>query len=318
MKKFGLLCLALVLLLTGCSSGVKIVPIESLSPQRTAANVFSAEPMATPAPEASAATVQRLDESGMTIASRIGPPTGYTRVHAMENSLAAFLRAYPLKAAGAQVMLYNGEPRTDAQAAAVLDVTLGQKNHEGPAGAMARLISEYLYSQQKYSDISFTLGSDFNFTFDKWRQGNLLDTEGSDIAWKSGGEDSNSEDNFKKYLTTLFVYISMSTLQKDLVKVEDVDSDEIQVGDLFLGETADGKKTALMVADLCQNDETDEKLMLLVQGGTPAQQLHVVENPTDEALSPWFPCNFSADLRTPDVTVAIENRYRYKNFVEEE
>ena len=58
--------------------------------------------------------------------------------------------------------------------------------------------------------------------------------------------------------------------------------------------------------------------MLLVQGGTPAQQLHVVENPTDEALSPWFPCNFSADLRTPDVTVAIENRYRYKNFVEEE
>ena len=96
--------------------------------------------------------------------------------------------------------------------------------------------------------------------------------------------------------------------------MEDVDGDEIRVGDIFLGTTADGKKTALMVADICQSDETGEKLMLLVQGGAPAQQLHIVENPGNADLSPWYPCGFSADLTTPDASIAIENRYRYKNF----
>ena len=63
-------------------------------------------------------------------------------------------------------------------------------------------------------------------------------------------------------------------------------SQGIRVGDIFLGTTADGKKTALMVADICQSDETGEKLMLLVQGGAPAQQLHIVENPGNADLSP--------------------------------
>ena len=68
----------------------------------------------------------------------------------------------------------------------------------------------------------------------------------------------------------------MSSLEGDIQKIEDVDSDEIQVGDLFIGTNAAGKKTCLMVADLCQDDLTGERLMLLVQGGAPAQQAHIV------------------------------------------
>ncbi len=316
-KALAVLALSLAMLMTACSSGVKIVPIESLSPRQTAANVFSQEPSATPsATEETPIVVARIDESGMTVSSRINPPMGYTRVRAAENAFASFLRAYPLRAAGAQVALYNEQERQDAKAAAVLDVMLGKKNHEGPAGAMARLIAEYLYAQQNYADISFTIGRNFDFTFDKWRQGKKLNSDAT--GWTSGGTDSNGEDNFKAYLTNLFVYISMNTLEKDLVRIEDVDSDEIQVGDIFIGNNAQGKKTAVMVADLCRNDETGEYLMLLVQGGTPAQQLHIVENPTSTALSPWYPCSFATELVTPDVTIAIEDRYRFKKFVDEE
>ena len=50
MKRVALLCLALSLALTGCAQGVEIVPIESLSPEKTAANLFSAQPFATPEP----------------------------------------------------------------------------------------------------------------------------------------------------------------------------------------------------------------------------------------------------------------------------
>ena len=50
MKRVVLLCLALSLALTGCAQGVEIVPIESLSPEKTAANLFSAQPFARPSP----------------------------------------------------------------------------------------------------------------------------------------------------------------------------------------------------------------------------------------------------------------------------
>ena len=36
----GAVCVVLAILLCGCSSGVKIVPIESLGPTSTAANVY--------------------------------------------------------------------------------------------------------------------------------------------------------------------------------------------------------------------------------------------------------------------------------------
>lgn len=320
MKKTVLcLLLAAVTLLTACSGGTRIVPIETLSPSQTQANVYSPMPTQTAVAETDAPlVVARIEESGMSIGTRINPPMGYSRIFAAENSFASFMRKYPVKMAGAQVMQYDETARTDAQAAAVLDVVLGKKNHEGPAGAVARLIAEYYYDQEDYSAISFTIGNGFDFTFNKWRKGNKLKSSGNQLEWVSGGEDSNSEDNFKSYLSTLFVYISMSTLQKDLQKVEDVDADEIQVGDLYLAQNSDGKSMAVMVADICQNDETGERLMLLVQGGTPAQQLHIVDNPNDSSIAPWYPCGFTSELNTPDAVLDIEQRYRFKEMITEE
>lgn len=73
-----------------------------------------------------------------------------------------------------------------------------------------------------------------------------------------------------------------------------------------------------MVADICRNDETGERLMLLVQGGTPAQQLHIVDNPSDASIAPWYPCGFTSELSTPDLTLDIEKRYRFTAFMDEE
>ena len=124
----GAVCVELAILLSGCSSGVKIVPIESLSPTSTAANVYV--PKESPAAEETqvqtAPVVARIEDSGMTIGTRINPPMGYTRVRAADGSLGAFLRTYPVKSAGSPVMLYDGTERTDEQASAVLDIVLGK------------------------------------------------------------------------------------------------------------------------------------------------------------------------------------------------
>ena len=318
MKRALCLALAVMFLLTGCASGPKIVPIESLSPRQTAANVYtpvpSQEATATPAP----IVVARIEESGMSIASRINPPMGYTRSFEKEEAFGSFMRKYPVRMAGAQVMYYDETVRQDAAAAAVLDVTLGKKNHEGPAGAVARLYAEYFFGMQEFSKVRFTIGRGFDFTFDKWRKGKKLYAKGNDLSWVDGGEDSNGKDNFRSYLSTLFVYISMSTLKKDMVRVDDVDGDPIQIGDVFIGENAAGKEIAVMVADLCINDETGERMMLLVQGGSPAQQLHVVDNPFDTSVAPWYSCEFDTTLKLPDMELDIEDRYRFKALQKEE
>ena len=135
-----------------------------------------------------APVVARIEDSGMTIGTRINPPMGYTRVRAADGSLGAFLRTYPVKSAGSPVMLYDGTERTDAQAAAVLDIVLGKKNHEGPAGTAARLLSEYLYSVGNYKDISFRIGSKFSFSFDKWRKGQQAQRQGGRLGRRRTGQ----------------------------------------------------------------------------------------------------------------------------------
>ena len=60
------------------------------------------------------------------------------------------------------------------------------------------------------------------------------------MKWESGGETGTSAENFTAYLNTLFRYISVDTLKKDLTLIEDPDATPIQVGDIFIGEDANG------------------------------------------------------------------------------
>lgn len=315
MKKKLLFLLALLaVLLTGCGrqTQTKVIPISSLSPSSTLQS--SQEPSSQEGDESAAQPTpyQRIDETGSTLATRINPPEGYTRVFAQDGSFTAFLRQYPLAESGAEVLLYNGETRQDAGAAAVLNITLSDKNHEGPAGAMARLLSEYHYTAARYSAISFTLGAQFDFGFERWSEGKLLSVDGNSVKWESGGETGTSAENFTAYLNTLFRYISVDTLKKDLTLIEDPDATPIQVGDIFIGEDANGKAVCAMVADLATNDVTGKQIMLLIEGGAPAQQAHVMENGGDEELSPWYDCSFELTLKTPDASYDIEQRYRPK------
>ena len=135
---------ALMLLAAGCSGGAKIVPIDTLSPAQTQANVYTPAPTQTAQVQADEPlVVARIEESGMSIGTRINPPMGYTRDYAAEGSFSAFLRKYPVRVAGADVMLYDGTARQDAQAAAVLDVTLGKKNQYGTLDEVLSLCAPY-------------------------------------------------------------------------------------------------------------------------------------------------------------------------------
>ena len=66
---------ALMLLAAGCSGGAKIVPIDTLSPAQTQANVYTPAPTQTAQVQADEPlVVARIEESGMSIGTRINPP----------------------------------------------------------------------------------------------------------------------------------------------------------------------------------------------------------------------------------------------------
>jgi hypothetical protein len=57
----------------------------------------------------------------------------------------------------------------------------------------------------------------------------------------------------------------------------------------------------VLVADIAVEKATGRKLFLLLQSFMPAQEIHLLRNPADAALSPWYPLDsFKSTLVTPE------------------
>ncbi|MBI5916420.1 MAG: hypothetical protein HY842_13670, partial [Bacteroidetes bacterium] len=54
-----------------------------------------------------------------------------------------------------------------------------------------------------------------------------------------------------------------------------------------------------------------EKVFMLAQSYMPAQEIHVLVNPNDAELSPWYGADFGEELFTPEWTF---NREMLKAF----
>ena len=55
---------------------------------------------------------------------------------------------------------------------------------------------------------------------------------------------------------------------------------------------------AMMVVDVVEN-QSGHKMVLLAQGFMPAQSIHIVKNPEDDNLSPWYDLNTDGPVITP-------------------
>jgi len=67
---------------------------------------------------------------------------------------------------------------------------------------------------------------------------------------------------------------------------------------------------AVLVTDVAVNSG-GEKIYMLSQGYMPAQDIHVLVNPADEKLSPWYEVNNNATIITPEY---IFNRNELKKW----
>ena len=199
----------------------------------------------------------------------IPTPGGYERIDGSDPAFASYLRSLPLKPKGSPVMYFTGgKARLQSLAYAACDLPL-LSNDEQCADCCMRLRGEYLYQTGQYGKIHFT------------------DTKGN-ILYYGGG---SSRKSFEQYMRRVYGVASTSSLKQSLPRRN---LEDLQPGDVFVyaaGSTKMGVKTrmghAVMVADVAVNDD-GKKMFLLVEGNTPARDIHVMRNFTSPIRSPWF------------------------------
>ena len=82
----------------------------------------------------------------------------------------------------------------------------------------------------------------------------------------------------------------------------------MKIGDIFIQGGFPGH--AVIVIDLAR-DSTCQKLFLLAQGFTPAQDIHILKNDNDADLNPWYSIP-EGRLITPDWTFDKSDLMRFK------
>lgn len=223
-----------------------------------------------------------VNSEGRTLEERIRPPYGYERQKEDGNSLASFLREYPLKKDGKPVLLYNGEKKQNQNAhVAVFKLPLENEDLQQCADSVIRIYAEYFWHTKQKERISFRFVDGFQADYDRWRKGDRIRVGESQSSWVSGGTPDDSYEAFVKYLRIVFAYASTLSMEEESKKIE---LSNMKVGDIFLRAGSPGH--VVMIVDMCKGKD-GKKAFLLGQGYMPAQEFQLLRNPEHEE-NPWY------------------------------
>lgn len=202
-------------------------------------------------------------------------PAGFERLKTDSVSFTAYLRNIGLKEQ-TTVYLFNGQPKHNQAAQyALLNISIGNTDLQQCADAVMRLRAEYLFSQKQFAQIMFRDNSSTAYTF----------------------EAPFTREHFDKYLNRVFGMCGSASLSKQLRPVNNFS--EIEPGDVLIRGGFPGH--AVIVMDVAVN-ESGKKIYLLAQSYMPAQDIHVLRNPMNENMSPWYEVNDDTVIRTPEYT----------------
>lgn len=245
------------------------------------------------------------------IVTDIVTPVGYVRDVCGNNSFTAYLRNIPLLPKGSKVLLYNGsEKRNQSVAYAVVDMEIGNRDLQQCADAVIRLRAEYLWKQKRYEDIKFNFTNGFTAGYKKWAEGNRIKVNGNQVQWYAAGKGVDySYKTFRNYLDIIFMYAGTASLSKELNTVLYT---SLQPGDIFIQGGSPGH--AVIVVDVAVHPNTKKRVFLLAQSYMPAQQIHVLVNPVNRQLSPWYELeeSDSGKLHTPEWSFEKKDLKRFK------
>jgi Domain of unknown function (4846) len=229
-----------------------------------------------------------------TVQTRFETPNGYTRISENENTFGTFLRKLPLKPANSLVKYYDGTYKNnDNIYAAVVNLTIGNKDLHQCADAVMRLRADFLYQQKRYNEIHFNFTNGMKVDFSKWQLGYRIKVKGNSTTWMKTTTVSTTYSDYWKYMEQIFQYAGTASLAKELKKIPISD---LKIGDVFIKGGFPGH--AVIIVDVAVKN--NKKIFLLAQSYMPAQELQILQNPTNTSLSPWYDADFGTILQTPE------------------
>ena len=247
-------------------------------------------------------------QASETVGERIPAPAGCKRTEVSANSFGHWLRRLPLKKADSPVYLYDGRKKGNPHAHfAVIDMDVGRRDLQQCADAVIRLRAEYLYSVGAYDQIHFKFTSGHTASYSKWAEGYRPVVKGNRVDWERSANRDASYANFRKYTDTIFMYAGSYSLSREMAPV---DVGDMRIGDVFIVGGFPGH--AVIVADMAVDENTGMKLFMLAQSYMPAQDVHILKNPTNRSLSPWYETDFGQILQTPEWTFQRNQLKRFK------
>lgn len=247
-------------------------------------------------------------DSSESISQRIEVPRGFQRVPVTKGSFAEWLRFLPVKTGRPPVMLFNGQQKGNQDAHhMVIDVDVGKLDLQQCADAIMRLRAEYLYSIRAYSQIQFSFTSGDVARYADWRAGYRPIISGNHVLFRKTRNPDSSYEAFRSYLNKVFEYAGSYSLSKEMISVN---RKSLQIGDVFIQGAFPGH--AVLVVDLAENPSTKQRVYLLLQSYMPAQEMHILRNPEDTGLSPWYDASVPSTLETPEWTFRAKDLKRFK------
>lgn len=239
------------------------------------------------------------------LAESFPAPAGFSRSNVPQGSFGEWLRALPVKPGRPAVRLFDGRGKPNQSAhAAVIDIDTGARDLQQCADAVIRLRAEYLRARGRADDITFRLTNGDPATWTDWRDGRRPVVNGNRVRWVAAAPPADSYRIFRSYLDFVFTYAGSHSLERELAPVS---GRPIEPGDVFIQGGFPGH--AVIVLDVARRGDTT--VFLLGQSYMPAQDLHVLVNPADSAMSPWYVDSRATALRTPEWTFRAGSLRRF-------
>ena len=232
-----------------------------------------------------------LDQSGKnTVRTRFQPPEDYVWQKEIPGSFGDFLEQLPLLPDGAPVRDFRGNPVGKQHLhAAVIRLDTGDRDLQQCADAWIRLYAEYLWQNKHFDDIAFRFTSGQKMSWNDFRKGMRTIERGDSVTFVHRGSVDGSYGSFRKYLDLVFQYAGSISLDRESVPV--TSDREIKVGDFLIAPGSPGH--VVMIVGAARNS-SGHNLYLLAESFMPAQDIHILKNPGNLKISPWYEIHVKA------------------------
>ena len=237
-----------------------------------------------------------INESKATIRTRFAPPTGFFWVKEQPGSFSEFLVNFPLHPPNLPVRDFRGILiQKQYNHAAILRIDVGEKDLQQCADAWIRLYAEYLWLNQRFDEIQFQLTSGQLFSWNEYKKGVRTKEVGKKVSFSNTSKIDYSYENFQKYLEVIFRYAGTISLDRESVSI--LKNEDIKTGDFLIKPGSPGH--SVIVVGVAKN-YAGKKRYLLAESFMPAQDIHILVNHKDPAISPWY----ELDVKAPRTITA--------------